>query len=472
MVRRSVCVFLSVVFVGLSDCSSVLVAADELQLGLAKTEITPPVGYRMSGYFSQRLCTGVHDPLYAKTLVLTQGEKRVALVFCDLIGISPAVARRAREIASQRTNIANQHILIAATHSHTGPLYFGALRSQFRKATIQKHGDDPHEKVDYARQLSKKIADSIVDAFGKRQRVSLNVGFGIEKRLSFNRRFHMRDGSVRFNPGRLNPQIVRVAGPIDPQVGMLLFKDRSGSPLASLTLFALHLDTVGGTKVSADFPFYLQKTMAEKLGQDFLSVFAAGTCGDINHIDVTRRTQLKGQEESRRIGTTLGETVLATIPTLASQKQPSLDVRTTTISLPLQSYSAEEVKQAAADMQKIGSRGLSFLEQVRAYKITALRERGGKTMPVLIQTFRLSPETALVGLPGEVFVDLGLEIKRRSPFKHTLVIELSGDAPGYVPTRKAFAEGSYETVNSRISPGGGERIVEVAVELLSDLHPG
>ena len=88
-----------------------------------------------------------------------------------------------------------------------------------------------------------------------------------------------------------------------------------------------------------------------------------------------------------------------------------------------------------------------------------------------VQTFRLSEDTAIVGLPGEIFTDLGLAIKAASPFKNTLVIELCNDNITYVPTRKAFAEGSYEIVNSRVAPGGGEILVETAVRLLKELKP-
>jgi hypothetical protein len=120
-------------------------------------------------------------------------------------------------------------------------------------------------------------------------------------------------------------------------------------------------------------------------------------------------------------------------------------------------------------MARIGTRELSFLEQVEAYKITDLQLREGETLPLEVQVFRLSKELAIVTLPGEVFVELGLAIKRASPFKTTLVIELANDGPGYIPTRKAFAEGSYETVNSRIQPGGGEMLVDAAVRLLKEL---
>jgi hypothetical protein len=120
-------------------------------------------------------------------------------------------------------------------------------------------------------------------------------------------------------------------------------------------------------------------------------------------------------------------------------------------------------------MAKIGTRELSFLEQVETYKIVALQSLPKDKLPLEVQAFRLSDDVALVGLPGEIFVELGLAIQAQSPFKNTIVIELCNDTPGYVPTRKAFAEGSYETVNSRVEPGGGEMLVDAAVKLLKAL---
>ncbi|HUV64623.1 MAG TPA: hypothetical protein VMW24_12045, partial [Sedimentisphaerales bacterium] len=149
--------------------------------------------------------------------------------------------------------------------------------------------------------------------------------------------------------------------------------------------------------------------------------------------------------------------------------QPSLAVRNAIVEVPLQRYGPEKVAWARENIKKVGTSDLSFLEQVEAYKILAIEMRQSRTIPLEVQVFRLSRDVAVVGLPGEVFVDLGVAIKRGSPFATTLVIELCQDAPGYIPTKKAFAEGSYETVNSRIAPGGGEVMVEEAVRLLKEL---
>jgi hypothetical protein len=222
---------------------------------------------------------------------------------------------------------------------------------------------------------------------------------------------------------------------------------------------------VGGARYAADYPYYVEKVLRKTLGNDFTLLFGTGTCGDINHIDVTRKERLKTDVIGRR----LGETIAASLDEMVSVDTPSLGVRRMVVDAPLQKFTPEEVAQAEKDIHKVGTRELSFLDQVKAYKTLAVTWRGGKTLPLEVQVFRLSDEVAVVGLPGEVFVDLGLAIKTASPFRTTLVVELCQDAPGYIPTRKAFAEGSYETVNSRIAPGGGELMAAAAIRLLRDL---
>jgi hypothetical protein len=447
--------------------------ASELTAGVAVVDITPPRGYRMSGYFNERLNTGVKDPLLAKALVLAQGDAKAALVVCDLIGITAEVTGRARQMASEKTGIPFENIVIAATHSHTGPLYFGALREYFHQRAIEQHGRDPHEQSPYDETLVKKLVEAIEQAHRAAIPVRIDAGIAEETRLSFNRRFHMKDGSVRFNPGQQNPDIVRVAGPIDPDVGIVRFRSAQesvSSPgeaknLAALVVFALHLDTTGGTEYSADYPFYLERALRKSMGPDLVSIFGAGTCGDINHVDV----RIQGRRTSEEIGEMLAGTVAAQLPMLTPVDKASLAVRRTTVEAPLQRYTAEEQAQARERMAKIGSREMPFLEQVETTKIVDLSLRKGDSIPLEVQAIRLSRDVAIVSLPGEVFVELGLAIKRASPFKTTLVFELAGDDPNYIPTKKAFAEGSYETVNSRVVPGSGERMAEAAVRVLREL---
>ncbi|MBL7189938.1 MAG: hypothetical protein ISS70_26710 [Phycisphaerae bacterium] len=120
--------------------------AVEMTAGVAVIDITPPLGYRMSGYFRERLSTGTSNPLQAKAIVLRQGGESAAMVFCDIIGISPDVSVRTRKRVAEKTGIPPENILIAATHSHTGPLYFGALRKHLHDVAVAKGGSDPHDK--------------------------------------------------------------------------------------------------------------------------------------------------------------------------------------------------------------------------------------------------------------------------------------------------------------------------------------
>ena len=436
----------------------------DLTAGIAVADITPPVGYRMSGYFRERVSTGILNPLHAKAIVLRQGDESAALVFCDIIGLSPDVSSRARMEAAKKTGIPSANILIAATHTHTGPLYFGALRKHFHDLAVAKYGSDPCEKVDYPAELVAKLVKVITEADAAAKPVRLEAGVAEQRGLSFNRRFHMKDGSVRFNPGVLNPDIVRPAGPTDLEVGIVFFREvDSGSVAAAMVNFALHLDTVGGTKYASDYPFYLEQSLRQTYGNEFVLLFGTGTCGDINHIDVTKKQRLK----TDYIGRTLAETVKAKAGYLRAVTEPALAVRSEIVQALLQRYGPEKVAWARENIKKVGTRELSFLKQVEAYKILAVEMRRGETMPLDVQVFRLARGVTVVGLPGEVFVDLGLAIKRASPFPTTLVIELCQDAPGYIPTKKAFAEGSYETVNSRIAPGGGEMMVEAAMRLIA-----
>src|SRR4051812_842690 len=265
-------------FVG-CESASTRSSPRSLEIGAAETEITPPVGHRMAGYFDERLATGVHDPLKAKALVLKQGDERVALVFCDLVGLSLNVTTNARALASAKTGIPVSHIMICATHSHTGPLFDDVRRHYFHEAAMAKYGKDPREQIYYPKFLAERLVKVISEAQSKLRPAELDAGITKQENLTFNRRYWMKNGKVAFNPGQLNPNIVRPAGPSDPDVGMLLVRDeKTKTPLAGVTVFAMHSDTVGGSPYSADYAYFIQETLRRTYGKSFISAFGAGTC--------------------------------------------------------------------------------------------------------------------------------------------------------------------------------------------------
>ncbi|WP_422928899.1 neutral/alkaline non-lysosomal ceramidase N-terminal domain-containing protein [Singulisphaera sp. PoT] len=444
-----------------------LAQAEEVAVGIAAVDITPPRGYRMAGYFNERTNTGTKDPLFAKAIVFRQEDRRAALIFCDLIAMPQEISSNARSLIAERCKIPVENVAICATHSHTGPLFYGVLRKHFHERAIEKNGKDVLEEVDYPAKLVESLVEAVVKAQAALAPTKLAAGIAQEDRLAFNRRFHLKDGRVVFNPGLLNPNIAKVAGPIDPDVGLISFAEPDGkTPKGILTVYALHLDTVSGTEYSADYPHFLDEAIKKALGPDVQSLFGTGTCGDINHIDVKTTTVRKAAE----IGGELARTVLAKLPSLEPIAAPSLDVARAVVEVPTQTVKADEVAKSRSQLDLVGDPKLAFLDAVRTVTVVDLADNYPKgTVPLEVQAFRLSPDVAIVTLPGEVFVEIGMAIKKASPFKTTLVIELANDIPSYVPTKKAFSEGSYEIVNSRVLPGGGEAMADAAIGLLKKL---
>jgi hypothetical protein len=434
-----------------------------LQAGLAEVEITPPLGYRMDGYFTERLSTGVKDPLMAKALVFQQGTTRTALVVCDLLGVPQTLTREVRARAAARTGIPAENIAVTATHTHTGPLFSGERARIFSELAAAKYGADPLARINYVDTLRDRLVDVIVAANAAVSPAILEFVAAREDRISFNRRYHLNDGTVATNPGVSNPKIVGPAGPVDADLPFLLIT-KEKIPVGSLTVFAMHLDTVGGTEYSADYAGQLSNELRREFGDKFISMFGTGTCGNINHIDVSGARRYS----ARLIGEQLAVSMLS-----MRQREPvasaALAAASGRITLPLRKVSDTQLTAARANAPKVGTKDLSFLAQVETVTTLDLASRG-PALDAEVQVFRLNRDMAIVLLPGEIFVELGLAIKQASPFKHTLVIELSNDNPAYIPTEKAFKEGGYETVNSRIEPGGGEQLVAEALRLLKTLQ--
>jgi len=459
-----------------------------LKIGVAETDITPPEGFPMAGYYSERLATGTINPLKAKAMVFCEGDQRVAFVACDIIGIAADLTVEVRRRAAEQTGIPASNIVLAATHTHTAPDYTPDLYEYLDAAPAEG-------QQRYAAKLIGGIVDAIARANESVQPASVFAGQTLQETpISFNRRFVMRDGSVRTWMRLDNPEVVRAAGPIDPEVSLLLVRGaENDQALGLLTNFALHLDTVGGTLWAADYPFFVQEMVREQLGPQVVSLFGNGCCGDINHVDPVAPTPNK----TEFIGQSLGSTVCQALPTLARVEQPTLRYRTGVVALPLQEVTADDVARSIPLVtDAIAGKEVEFYSLVTAYKtlvIDQLRHKPplapqgetiswgrshvwagvGDNLPIEVQVIALGHDVAIVCLSGEVFVDLGLAIKQASPFRTTLVVELCNCVETvYIPTRVSYAVGSYEVTNAALKPGAGEMLAETAVRLLREAARG
>lgn len=458
-------------------------------VGLAEVNITPPVGY--SHY--RGVSTGIHDSLYAKAIVFGKGDQRFAVVVCDLLYMDRDITIKARSLASLETGIPYSHMMIAATHDHTSPAYNDYIK-ELNVSLRPSPFIDPKTKEgkNYPEWLIQHIAQAIIEANEASIPVELQVGSIKIGGIAFNRRSLLKDGTVEMNAGVGNPDIIGPAGPVDSTLEILLIRRVSDDkPIGCLNNFGLHADTFGGTEFSADFPGFLAKKLCEEFGEDFISVFANGPCGDINHINVKPGSK---RLSSKEIGDKLSSAIISEVPSLMEIENPFFRARSQFAYIPLQQYSEEEVKWALSQIHinylHHGNpyslyNEKSFLTRRRAVKIWHLYRmrktgeaipptigKGPWSLPLEIQVFQIGDDMAIVGLPGEVFTELSMAIKEASPFKNTLVIECTNILLPYVPTEKAFQEGSYETINSRLVPGGGEKVASVAIKLLNKLAKG
>jgi neutral ceramidase len=458
---RRVCAFVLLWAAG----AGVAVAGD-LRAGASAVRITPPEGTPLAGYYAPRGARDVLDNLYSKALVLEQGGTRVALVVCDLITLPPQTVREARRLIEKQTGIPGGHVMLSATHTHTGP---ALVRDSALDDLVGASSDLGRR---YTETLPELIARSVDEANRKLAAVRVAAATGKEDGLSFNRRFVMRDRTVSWNPRKLNPDVVKPAGPIDPDVGVVTFDQPGAKPLATYVNFAMHPDTVGGADVSADYPGVLSRLLAEVRGAEAVTLFANGCCGNINHRNLAWADAQHGPQEARRIGTVLAGAVCKTFPLLQPVKGEGLRVKREVVKLPLAPITAEEVTRAKEVMKRLREPKTAFLEKVKAVQVLDVAAREGRPWEVEVQVIALGDELAWVSLPGEIFVELGLAIKKASPFRYTLLAELANGSVGYVPDRPAYEQGNYEVVSARGAAGCGELLVEAAVRLLMGLKPG
>jgi hypothetical protein len=436
----------------------------DLRAGAAAVNITPAPGIGLAGYYFERGAEGTNDDLLAKALVLDVDGTRAAFVTLDLISTTRPMVEAARREIEKATRIPGANVMISATHAHTGPV----LSERGQREDDQ--GGGARMTQEYSSRLPVLITEAVRLAAQRLEPARASAAVVLEPNLSFNRRFHMRDGSVGWNPGKLNTNIVRVAGPIDPEVGVIYFETPGkpgAKPLATYVNFAMHPDTVGGALFSADYPGALARRLAEYKGPDMITLFANGACGNINHVNVNWAEPQKGPQEAARLGTILAGNVFKAWMQLKPVAPGALRVSTENVKLPLPELKPGDAERARATVLRYGMKdNRGFMEKVAAYKILDVAAREGRPHEVEVQVIALGSGAAWVSLPGEIFVELGLAIKQASPFRHTFIAELANGSIGYIPNRPAYLEGNYEPISARCAAGSGELLVESAVRQL------
>ena len=415
----------------------------------------------MSGYFFNRSATATHDPLLARALVFENDGVSIALVSCDLTSMPAGIATEARRLIESQTGIPKSHVMVSATHAHTAPVLLSGW------SRYQLEGEMKRIATGYAETLPNQIAQSVASAVKLLRPATVRATIGQEPALPFNRRFFMKDGTVAWNPGKLNPDIVKPTGPIDPAVPIVYVEGEDGQPIAVYVNYAMHLDTVGGLEYSADYVYALSEALKIARGRQLVTVFTMGCSGNINHIDTSSKRPQKGHTEAARIGTILAAAVLRSI----DEATPVGDTRLSGQSATLQLEAVKATKDEVAAATEARTKSTATLVLAKAARILENDARGGKSYDAEIQLLRMGQDLVWIGLPGEIFVELGLDIKQKAKAKWAIIATQTNAALGYIPNRKAYPEGTYEVISARVVTGSGEAIVSTAIGLIAGASP-
>jgi len=437
-----------------------------LLVGIAQVDYTPRPALPLMGNFRDDYgARGVHDPLYARAVVFeSPAGGRFAMLAVDICMMDRGNVAMMREAVASRCGLPPGSVLIAATHTHSGPapMMLGSL---------------PKSPDADIKEFLTRAATAVVAAAEDLRPANVLVGHGSEDRLSFNRRLRCRDGTTHMNWERLDPSfVVGPLGPIDPHIGTLRI-DREGRPTACVVNFGLHPAILAGDNwlYSADYPGYLAEAMRRLHGPGFVTLFVNGPCGNVNHIDYRDPLQGRGYKMAERVGYMLAVGVFEAVAAGVPLKGDTVAVAREMVALQRLRISEVErrwCEEVIEKAERSGAPGQVDGVPDEYYARTRLRMYAEQETDdsVEVMAARVG-ELGIVGLPGEVFCELGMEVRRRSPAKHTLVIELANDAIGYIPTREAYAEGGYEATPgaTMYQPGCGEALVESALRQLSQL---
>ncbi len=450
-----------------------------LYAGAARVKLDPPVGLAMLGYGNRvGRSAGVHDDLAAQALVLDDGGAKVAIAGVDVLAIGIRIADNIRERVAASTGIPADSILICATHTHSAPAF--NIFATPRAAAIPADGRD----LEWERALPEKIASAIVQAYQRLEPARLRAATA-RFTLGINRRL--------MRPNRQVQLAANNAGPADAEVMAMGAYRPNGSPIAFLMNYPCHGVVLCEDNLlySRDWPGFamdeIESAAASGAGPPPISIFLQGATGNID-------PRSRGNFEiAGQYGRAMGRGAFDALEHAPSIAASPVAARRIALNLKLKDFGAELAvardcaaqTQASLDNHRGGdgyqlkrlrdhhAQSLSALSALEALEEQNRRDRRvdmARHELVTAMTIVTIGELAIVGIPGELFVELGLAIKATPHFAQTFVAGYCNDLIGYIPTRAAYAEGGYEVDTARIAAGSGETIVDTARAALAAMR--
>ena len=460
-------------------CSPAAVADDatSFRAGAAMSNITPPLGSDIVGGFLPIASTHVHDQLHARCLVLDDGKNRLALVVCDLLGIHRLVSDEARKMIGDEAGIPRENVLISATHTHSAASAMGQDRFKYDQ-----------QLDDYRRFVARRIADGVRSAVNNLRPAELAFVKVEAPEHVFNRRWSMAPGSippnpfggtdlVKMNPPPGSPNLLEPAGPTDPTVSVIAVRDLDGKPISVFAAYSLHyVGGVGPGHISADyFAMFCDELArlleADRLDPPFVAMLANGTSGDINNINFRQpRGRQEPYQQMRLVANDVAQKVAAGIKQAAYTRDITLAARYREPAIQWRKPTEDEIAWAkgllVANRAASGKADLPAIYADRTLRMAEYPDR----LPMPLQVLRIG-QICIGSMPNEVFCEIGLEFKQRSPFTDSFMVSLNHGYYGYLPTPRQHDLGGYETWlgTNRLEKHASEKMLAELLEMAAEL---
>jgi hypothetical protein len=423
-----------------------------LRAGFAETEITP-VSFPVRTYFSS--ATEVMDPLFAHAAVFDDGKTQLAFLSLDVVIVEAEyVARIRKNIAVQR-NIPESNIMVCATHNHACP------------AVVDRPGSAKDES--YLDFMIARGIDAVIKAFDALEDVELGVNSGYEGRVSFNRRYIKKNGTVVSQPiiTAHSDDILCSEGVIDPELGVVSVKNTAGKIVGMLVNFACHAVHHMGS-LSAGYPGVICDKIKEFYGSDCVCVFLNGACGNVIHKNYSDWQQDDTKEAT---GTVLANDIKSLVDQTSFKKQATLAVTEVTEKIKYRDISGLE--QNINQLEQFNVFEPLITKGWYKYSLEKLKQMHAKSEheEAIIQVFKIG-DVFFGSAPCEYFAENALKIKERSPAEKTFVVSLANGWLGYIPHKVAFdRKGGHEStwaIWSKMEPAAGDIIADKILTLIKE----
>ena len=452
----------------------------DFRAGYAKADITPKIGTTLSGYYLRRVSDGVLDPLYARCVAVSDGTSKALIITVDNVHFVNSVFMDVRKAVSGATGVPLDAVFVACTHTHTGPVSRVPSDETAGRHWERVHPEDAQIIKDSNSRIEKGCVEAAAKALADLASAEMLMGRGEAKGISFIRRYRMKDGTVRTNPGMNNPGIECALGEPDEQLQLVRFV-RKGKKDIALINFQCHPDTIGGNKFSADWPglacTYLERAMDGSVD----AVMINGAQGDTNHLR-TRKTPGEvvpsRYEMAKHMGRVVAGSALSIWGTCAVAKPGKVQAAVRQVKAIANKGRPEDIPRAeqyvrlhlSGRAREIPGTGMEHTANVAAaYRMLELKDSPVE-VDVPVSVISIGDSLAFGGFPGEPFTWIGTEIKRRSPFAMTFPACCVNGQRGYFPVESAYTDGGYENATSRFAAGIAERLVEGALIQMQELY--